>query len=178
VCLVLVSIVSTSSSREDAGRRASTGSSPSNASQAHARLAEVGSTVSTRAFEIRILSAQVLTSIDGPFDVQQPADGGIYIAVQWSYKNISAKPVNTFNTPTIHLLSPGGTKYDSDLAATTALAAQLNLNSKVLSDLNPGLRVTDAEVFEVSRRMFDMRTWKILVDADEPVLVRFANAGR
>jgi hypothetical protein len=134
---------------------------------------KVGDSFTTPTFEIQIRSAQTRTSVgESPF-LSQPAEGGIYIAIQWSYKNISRTPVNAFALPTLHLIAPDGTKYDRDLEASSSYATELDVDAKILSDLNPGIRVVDADVFEVSSQMFDPSWWRILVDADEPTEVAF-----
>lgn len=134
---------------------------------------KVGDSFTTPIFEIQIRSARTRTSVgDSPF-FSRPAGGGIYVAIDWSYKNISRTPVNAFALPTIHLIAPDGTKYDRDLEASSSYATELNVDAKILSDLNPGIRVADADVFEVSSQMFDPSSWRILVDADEPTEVAF-----
>ena len=47
----------------------------------------------------------------------------------------------------------------------------LNLTQKVVSDLNPGIKATDVEVFEVSETAFSPDTWGIKVDGGENVRV-------
>jgi len=135
---------------------------------------KVGDSFSTPTFEIRIISAQVRSSVGDSMFNSQAGQGGIYVAIKWSYKNISKKPISAFDLPTLHLVSPDGTKYDTDLGASASYATELNTNAKVLSDLNPGIQVTDADVFEVSREQFNPELWKILVDADQEAEVKFA----
>jgi len=135
---------------------------------------KVGDSFSTPNFEIRIISAQVRSSVGDSMFNSQAGQGGIYVAIKWNYKNISKKPISAFDLPTLHLVSPDGTKYDTDLGASASYATELNTNAKVLSDLNPGIQITDADVFEVSREQFNPKLWKILVDADQEAEVKFA----
>lgn len=137
---------------------------------------KVGDTFDTPTFEITVVSTHLRSSVGNEFDTSQAAAGGIYVAILWQYKNISNKPVDAFDLPTLHLIAPDGTKYDPDLDGSTSYQLELNTDAKVLSDLNPGIRVNDGEVFEVSRNKFNEKTWKILVDADQPVQVSFASA--
>ena len=95
-----------------------------------------------------------------------PAEGGQYIAVQWKYKNISTKPISSFDTPSLHLIDPQDVKYDRDSGASGSYATELNLTEKVLSDLNPGISVTAASIFEVGKTAFDQSKWKLLVKGD------------
>jgi hypothetical protein len=126
---------------------------------------KVGEAFSTPTFEIQIRSAQARSSVGNYLFASQPSDGGVYIAIQW--------PVNAFRRPAVHLKAPDGTKYDPDLGASASYATELDLDSKVFSNLNPGIRVVDADVFEVSRQLFDPASWKILVDADRDTEVEF-----
>lgn len=135
---------------------------------------KVGDTFETPTFQMQIVSAQLRSSVGDSMFGSKASQGGIYVAIQWSYKNISNKPVSAFDLPSLHLLAPDGTKYDPDLGASASYATELNTNAKVLSDLNPGIQVTDAEVFEVSKEQFNPASWKIFIDADQPVKVEFA----
>lgn len=133
----------------------------------------VGDVFKTDKFEISIVSTKARSSVGNSFLNSQPAEGAIYIAIITTYKNISTKPVNAFSTPKIKLVASDGTEYDPDIAASGYYAAEVDINTKALSDLNPGIKVTDADVFEVSRQLFDPKSWKILVKADEKVYVHF-----
>lgn len=137
---------------------------------------KVGDSFQTPTFEIQIRSAQARSSVGDPLFASQPSEGGIYIAIQWSYKNISQKPVSAFRRPTVHLKAPDGTRYDPDLGASASYATELDIDAKAFSDLNPGIRVVDADVFEVSRQMFDPSSWRILVDSDRDAEVEFVVA--
>lgn len=135
-------------------------------------LPHVGDTFSTKNFEIQVQSAALRSSVGAAWVASQPSEGGVYVAVVWSYKNISQKPISTFSQPRIRLLAPDGTKYDQDLGASVAFTTELELDSKAFSDLNPGIKVVDAGVFEVSRELFDPSSWILLIDADQDQRVR------
>lgn len=63
--------------------------------------------------------------------------------------------------PSLKLVDPSGHAYSSDLAASTAFAFQVNADTKALSDVNPGIVIHDGTVFEVSKALFDPKTWKL-----------------
>jgi hypothetical protein len=134
----------------------------------------VGDTFSTKNFEIQVQSAALRSSVGASWVSSQPSEGGVYVAVVWSYKNISQKPIGTFSQPRIRLLAPDGTKYDQDLGASASFTTELELDSKAFSDLNPGIKVVDAGVFEVSRELFDPSAWVLLIDADKDQRVRLS----
>ena len=134
----------------------------------------VGETFTTPKFEIQIQSAQLRSSVGDSIFASKSSDGAAYVAVRWTYKNISGRPISSFSTPSIHLKAADGTKYDADLGASASYSTELDLDTKALSDLNPGIRSTDADVFEVSRELFNPKSWRIVVDADREVEVQFA----
>ena len=133
---------------------------------------DVGDSFQTRKFEISVSDVKQLGSVGSKYFSSQPSEGAIYIAVQWNYKNISDKPINAFSTPSLKLIGASGTKYSADVGASSSYATELNLDSKVISDLNPGIRVRDADVFEVSQEAFDSGNWTLLIDADQSATVQ------
>src|SRR5262249_12986234 len=91
----------------------------------------------------------------GLFNEEAPA-GSIYVAIRYSITNISDKPIGAFSQPSIALLDPNGTEYSNDVAATAAYASTVDIDQKVLSDLNPGITVRGASVFNVSANLFSL----------------------
>lgn len=89
------------------------------------------------------------------FFASSPAGGAVYVAVKWSYKNTTNKPIGIFSTLLVFLMDPTGTQYSPDLGASSSFATELDNDSEVLSNLNPSIRVRDASVFEVSEELFD-----------------------
>ena len=56
---------------------------------------------------------------------------------------------------------------EADLDASSSYASSSNFDEKVVSDLNPGITVDGAEVFEVSKELFDVATWSARVVTDD-----------
>jgi hypothetical protein len=123
-------------------------------------------TFKTDKFAITVDAAESSPTVGGGVLGSAAGEGGIYIAIKWSYENISGAPVSAFSVPDIHLVGPDGTKYDPDLGASASYAAEVGTDSKLVSDVNPGIRVKDADVFEVAKDKFDPSTWHVLIDAD------------
>lgn len=132
-------------------------------------VAKVGDVIKTDKLEIVITSIKEVAQVGSDGFEAKPSQGGTYVAVQWQYKNISKEPIGSFSTPTLHLVDKSGTKYDSDIDATSSLATEIKLDSKIMSDLNPGITVKDAEVFEISKEAFKAGGWKISIDADKDI---------
>jgi len=127
---------------------------------------EIGANFRTDKFEIQISSVELRSSVGKTFFVSKPSEGAIYLAVVWNYKNIYSKPISSFDNPTLYLIAPDGTKYYSDIDASGSFATEQDNNAKILSDLNPGIKVQTSKVFEVSKELFSEESWKLLVDAD------------
>jgi len=125
-----------------------------------------GDRIQAGGLEISIDKIEMRSEVGDSFLNSTAAEGGVYLAVTWGYKNISNKPVDAGATPEIHLVAPDGAEYDPDFGASATYATQAGDTAKVLSDLNPGIRVREATVFEVSKQLFDPATWKLRVDAN------------
>lgn len=134
---------------------------------------KVGDAVQTSDFEICVDSVQKLSKVGSEFLAQSASDGGVYLAVRWSYKNTSRKPIEAFNQPSINLIAPDGTKYNEDIGAGAIYASEFGIDAKVLSDLNPGIKVRTVTVFEVSIEALAQNSanWRLLVGADSDFVV-------
>ena len=157
---------------EDSGRRTSPSSSGTDVwddtGSAESKTVEylVGQVIKTKSFELTITKVEEKDTVGGEYFNSQPAEGGTYIAVQWKYKNISDKPKGMFSKPTIKLLDSASVEYSADIGASSNYATEIKLDRKVLSDLNPGITVNDAEVFEISKERYNAGGWKIEISSD------------
>jgi hypothetical protein len=127
---------------------------------------KVGDVIKTDKFEIIINAVKEKSQVGGEYLKKSPSQGGTYLTVQYQYKNISDKPVGTFSKPSINLTDKSGTKYKSDIDASSTFATEVNPDRKIVSDLNPGITVKDAEVFEISKDSYSQGGWKLLITAD------------
>jgi len=132
---------------------------------------KVGQTVKTDKFEITVTSVETKDKVGGEFFEAKPAEGGEYVVVEWKYKNVSKEPVGMFSKPSLKLVNPDDVTFEADLNATASYATEAKLSEKVVSDLNPGITVKAAEVFEVEKGSFDKATWMALIKADDDVSV-------
>ena len=134
---------------------------------------QVGETFANQTFHVAITSASVVHSVGDLLTSKAPA-GAEYVAVAWHYTNRSQGPVSAFAVPSLHLLDAQGHRYDADLEASSFYAAQIHASAKAFSDVNPGIRLSDGDVFEVSSTQFNPATWSIQVHVDgQDVIVRF-----
>lgn len=127
----------------------------------------VNDMITTDKFEITVTEIKTAKQVGDEFFEATPSEGGIYVIVNWEYKNISDAPISAFSTPVIKLVDKNNVKYDSDLDATSSYATEIDLDSKILSDLNPGIKVKDAEVFEISEESYNAGGFKLKIDADK-----------
>lgn len=124
---------------------------------------EVGDTLQAGSVELQITSTSLEKSVGDSFIKASSAEGGVYVVVNWTYKNISGKPLSAFKQPSINLVDPNGTVYNKDVNATSSYAMSEKVDEKFLSDLNPDIKVKAAAVFEVSEAKFN-DSWKIKID--------------
>ena len=89
------------------------------------------------------------------------------MSVLWNFKNITSEPIGSYRVPRLLLESPSGTRYEEELGATASLAGDLRIDTKVVSDINPEVRMRDVTVFKVSQKLLAKPGWKLIVDADE-----------
>lgn len=130
---------------------------------------KVGDVIKTKKFEFVVTSIKERSKVGNKFFEKSPSKGGTYITVQFQYTNITDKPIGTFSFPAFKLIDKSGTMYNSDIDATGHFATELNLDEKVLSDLNPGITVKGAEVFEISKDSFKKGGWEFRINADKTV---------
>lgn len=153
------------------GESSNTTISSSDDMQVEDPIANIGDLITTEKFEITILSVEKRKQVGSSFFSSTPAEGGLYITVQWQYKNISSEPIGTFSVPYIRLIDENETRYSSDIGASGNFATELDLDRKILSDLNPGITVQDADVFEISEELYESGEWKIFINADDDIYV-------
>lgn len=125
----------------------------------------------TDKFEFIVISVEERSVVGARYFEKKPSEGGTFVAVQYQYKNISDKPIGSFSTPIVKLVDKNGTQYSADAGASSNFATELKLDRKILSDLNPGITVYDASIFEVSKEQYTNSGWNILVKADKDINV-------
>lgn len=128
---------------------------------------KVGDTVNFDAFEITLKSVEERSTVGNQYSKETVAEGGTYVAIVYSLKNTGKEPIGMFDGPTLKLMDPSGTTYNSDVGASSSFSIEKDFNRKVVSDLNPGITVNDGKVWEVSKEQFDRATWKVILDGHE-----------
>ena len=123
----------------------------------------VGESVTKGDLEFEVGEVKLRSELGKDFTSSKAAKGGIYLVVDWSYKNATRKPMSAFSKPDLSLLSPDGTEYDEDVGATSAHASEVDIDEKVISNLNPGISVQSASVFEVSKELLAEPGWRIQI---------------
>lgn len=128
----------------------------------------IGNPLDTKKYRIVIESVDIRHSVgDGMFFNSQPAAGAVYVVVDYSVTNIGNKPASSWSSPSFYLRDGNDTRYSADMGASAAYAAETGNSEKIVSNLNPGITMKGAEVFEVSQNLFDKTSWAIEVDADK-----------
>lgn len=134
---------------------------------------KTGEAVEVDKAEVTVIKFEEKSVIGDPdFLGKEASEGATLVGVQYKLKNASDKPMGMFDQPVINLVDEKGTKYDSDIDASSAYAVETDIdNSKILSDLNPGITVTGTTVYEISKESFSQGKWYIQID-DKKVLIK------
>ncbi len=151
------------------GNKTNTGSLTSlttSHSQQEQKTYKVGEIINTNTFEITTIGVEQKTVVGDTYVNEKASEGATLIAVNWKYKNISDKPVSSYKQPIIKLVDADGTEYNWDLGKSSTYAVEQKIDTKVISDLNPGITVSDAKVFEVSTESYGKDGWKLKYTAD------------
>ncbi|MDR1615957.1 MAG: DUF4352 domain-containing protein [Syntrophomonadaceae bacterium] len=150
----------------------STESKETSSTESKSTTFSIGDLITAKDFEITVDDVGFTNKVGGQYLSSTPAEGGIYVTLDVSYKNISNEPKSSFRTPSFNLVDPNGVKYSTDISASSYYATEKDPNRKVFSDLNPGIKVSDNKVFEVSEDLFgDGEGWQISVSADKDYYV-------
>ena len=133
---------------------------------------KIGDTIAFKEYEVTVENVTTTNQVGGEYFKSTPASGGIYVCVDIMYKNITDEPISGFDDPTIKLVDSKGTKYSNDISASAYYATEKDTDRKILSDLNPGISVTDNYVFEVSEESYNNSSWYLLIDGKAKIEVK------
>ena len=131
----------------------------------------VGDTVTTGLYDFTITKVTTKNKVGSTYLNKTPSEGGIYVCIEFEYKNISDAPISMWKEPRINLIDKNNNKYSQDISASSYYATEYDIDSKILSDLNPGIKVKDADVYEISEESWNKGGWTIKVDADKDFVV-------
>jgi hypothetical protein len=166
-CLIVVGLIGCSPSSTTSAQ--ADGQSASDAPAAVAALLP-GQPIQIGDLAVVVQPAELKHQVGLEIAPQTAADGGVLVLIRYSVANTSNKPVSAGTFPQIKLLDDKGTEYAPDAGKTGAYALVARLDSKIFSDLNPGITVKNAVVFEVSKASFDSKTWMAVVDGKRVAL--------
>ena len=69
----------------------------------------------------------------------------------------------------IKLADAQGTVYEQAITPTMSYKIEQGIDTKSISELNPGLAEKDATLFELSKELWSKPGWKVIVDADKMI---------
>lgn len=155
VCLLfsLLALASTESKKK-------AGAPGAGAPGEEARLPGVGERVASGGLEFELSKVAQRERLGSELFESSAATGGVYLVIDWTYKNVSGKPMGAFSQPQLALVSPDGTEYEEDLGAAASYATEADLDEKILSNVNPGITVRTAAVFEVAESLLAENGWQ------------------
>lgn len=122
---------------------------------------QIGDVITTDKLEITTSSVTEKSSVGTQYLKEDASEGATLVAVNWKYKNISDSPVGSLSQPSVKLVDSNGTEYDWDVGKSVYYATEEKIDSKALSDLNPGVTVTDAKIFEIGKESYEKGGWKL-----------------
>lgn len=133
--------------------------------------AAIGEAVAVDQIEYTITGVDTRQAVgEAPYFEKKASEGATYVVVSWSIKNASDKPMEFYQQAPMHLISPEGTAFSSDLEATSAYQTAADLDEKMLSDLNPGITTRGADVYEIASDSFDPATWSLRVQGADKLV--------
>ncbi len=133
---------------------------------------KLGQPIQTGDYEIVVTGLNVVPIVGNQLLGQKlPSTGGAFITIDWSYKNITKKPLSSWSNPDVVLIDPNGAEYEPDAEATILYASNNNDDEKVFSNLNPGITVSGTgKIYEVSKDLCTADGWKVKIKADKTVI--------
>ena len=168
ILILIIIAVAGSSGSDDTGNTTVT----STGNQVQETVYNIGDAISNEQYEITIKNVSTATKVGSQYLNSQPAEGGIYVCVDFTYKNVSTEPISSWDFPTVELVDSNGVEYSSDVSASSYYATEKDQNRKVLSDLNPGITVTDNKVFEIAEESYNQGEWYLIVDNNTKIKVK------
>lgn len=168
ILILIIIAVAGSSGSDNTGNTTVT----STGNQVQETVYNIGDAISNEKYEITIKNVSTATKVGTQYVNSQPAEGGIYVCVDFTYKNVSTEPISSWDFPTVELVDSNGVEYSSDLSASTYYSTEKDPNRKVLSDLNPGITVTDNKVFEIAQDSYNQGEWYLIVDNNTKIKVK------
>ena len=130
---------------------------------------KVGETLKSDNFEITVTSITSSKTIGGGFVTEKAGEGAIFVIVNYKSKNITSKPISSFSLPRVILIDPDNTVYEKASGASSMYKASGGIDTKVLSDLNPGITQRDANAFEIANENWKKSGWKVRIKADKNI---------
>lgn len=168
ILILIIIAVAGSSGSDDTGNTTVT----STGNQVQETVYNIGDAISNEEYEITIKNVSTATKVGSQYLNSQPAEGGIYVCIDFTYKNVSTEPISSWDFPTVELVDSNGIEYSSDVSASSYYATEKDPNRKVLSDLNPGITVTDNKVFEIAEESYNQGEWYLVVDNNTKIKVK------
>ena len=118
--------------------------------------------------EYTVTHAESMDVIGDPnFFGKVASDGATFVAVHLTIKNVSNEPIGMFSYPSVKLVDGNGVKYSTDIDASGSYATVHDTNSKAMSDLNPGISVTDSDVYEISKEAYEQNEWYVEIGKEK-----------
>jgi len=100
---------------------------------------------------------------DPSFLGKEAADGAILVGVQYTVKNATNEPISG-STPSLKLIDENGVTYKSDFDTSVQYGVEIGHDTKVVSELSPGITVKGVDGFEIGEEYFNQGSWFVEVE--------------
>lgn len=170
VIIAVLIVISVATSGNNKTVPTSATSSNSTSSQQESKTYNIGDTISTDSYSITISKVEEKSRVGSEYLYKDADSGNTFICYQVSYKNTTSKPISSFSQPSFKLVDQNGTEYGTDIGISSYYQTEVGDDSKVLSDINPGVTVKDAGAFEMGKDVYSNGTWTLKITAGSQTL--------
>jgi hypothetical protein len=130
--------------------------------KANAQVATLNNPVSDDTLAVTITKVTSLDNVGTWLFNEKALKGVKYIAIDYSYKNISKTP--THAQPELVIMSPDGSIHTEDISAGAAYASSSDdYDEEIFSQLNPQVHSNGVAVFKVPESMLSESGWKLSI---------------
>ena len=132
----------------------------------------IGETITSSKLEVTVTKVSQRNSVGNDFFSSEASQDSKFVVVEWKYKNVSDKAMSgAWDSPELVLINSEGVEYEESLKATTNYRIEKDIDNKLLENINYGITVEQASVFEIPVEALEEDGWKIKTDVSKTLIV-------
>jgi hypothetical protein len=117
------------------------------------KINKIGEEANSNHFKINVLKIEVLDKVGSFLNRKKASSNAQFVAISYSFENITNQPVKSLLYNITPKISDNSTVYDIDIDASNKYDSKLDENEKVLSSINPGIKITASRVLEIPQKV-------------------------